>query len=156
MITLRAAAISAVLAVCVLAPAAQAQPERCLLIARGSDGGTVVLMNEKDIGNLLARPPVTALNIPAQYKYPYVECLRNALVPAASDSKLLELGYPVAIKVIGADLRVGLLTTPGGHVQFALLRGPTLTPDEMHDLAPKVDAVQQALEADYAAGTARN
>ena len=64
--------------------------------------------------------------------------------------------YPVAIKVIGADLRVGLLTSPGGHVQFALLRGAALTPDELHDIAPRVDAVQQALEADYAAGTAKN
>jgi hypothetical protein len=148
MITLRATAILATLAVCVLAPAAQAREESCALIARGSDGETVKLMDNKTLTDAAANGAIHPIAIPASYKYPYVECTRNQITPAEADYKLLEFGLPLAIKVVGADLRVALLTVPAGHVQFAVIRGPQLTSEELADVRPRMDAIQQSLKAD--------
>jgi hypothetical protein len=126
----------------------------CALIAKGSDGATVKLMDNKTLTATISRPPVAHLSVPRDYRTPYVECVRSQLLPAANDYKLLELGFPVAIKVIGESLRVGLLTVTGGKAQFALLRGDTLTADETKSIASTIDAVQQGLSADYASGAA--
>lgn len=149
-------AVSAIafLGICTAASSAQAADDYCALIAKSADGGVVKLMDDKTLTDTVSRGPVTRIALPREYRYPYVECVRQQLLPVAGDYKLLELGVPVAIKVVGGDLRVGLMSVTAGKAQFALVRGETLSEVETKDIALKMDAVQQGLQADYTSGAA--
>lgn len=71
-------------------------------------------------------------------------CERNDLVPAVSDLKVLNAGYPLYITVVfGPDARIGALEVSGGRLRFRMMQGE-LTAYEKQRLQDRLNEIQEA------------
>jgi hypothetical protein len=78
-----------------------------------------------------------------------ITCVRQDIIPAPKDYKVLTAGFPlyIADKGLGHPYRIGVLELSGGQFRFRLIQGETLTDDLVARLRIRLDAFQLAIRA---------
>jgi len=87
-------------------------------------------------------------DLPADDKASAITCVREDILPAPNDYKVLLAGLPlyIADKGSGHPERMGALEVSGGQLRFRTIQGPTLGPDLAERVGKRIDALQVSFD----------
>ena len=108
-----------------------------------SDGGATTVVNDDNL-KVLEQTRGEATFAYARKDTQAIRCIRNDLVPAVSDYKVLRAGFPLDIvESNGGGSRIGVLEVSGGQFRFRMVQGE-VTADERQRLTSRLNEIQEA------------